>query len=90
MAAITPKILKDNKKKKLSEAIVGSTVCISENQSFDLPVKFEEMGLSTGTWVEIRNKAIANGPVCVCIKDTDMLVALRMSEAKNIDIHNEK
>lgn len=77
-------------KKKLAEAVVGATVYISENQSFDLPVKFEEMGLAPGTWVEVRSKAIANGPVCVRIVNTDMLVALRISEAKNIDIESER
>lgn len=63
---------------------VGQRVRISEVNSLELPSKFFEMGLLPGSIVEVKHRAPFNGPIGLFIHTSNILLAIRKSEAVHI------
>lgn len=68
----------------LDKLKVGERAMISKFTSEKFPAKFYEMGLLPDTWIEIRHLAPFKGPICINLIHRNILIALRISEAKNI------
>lgn len=65
---------------------VGEQATIRQLDAAELPSKFFEMGLLPGTRVEIKHKAPFNGPIGLHISSSNILIAIRKSEASHIFI----
>ncbi|MFD1769838.1 FeoA family protein [Sphingobacterium suaedae] len=63
---------------------VGETATIRQLNALELPSKFFEMGLLPGTVIEVKHKAPFNGPIGIHIHSSNVLVAIRKSEATHI------
>lgn len=63
---------------------IGERATIASIDSMDLPSKFFEMGLLPGNVVEVKHKAPFSGPIGLLIHPTNMLIAIRKSEAVHI------
>ncbi|TYP92491.1 ferrous iron transport protein A [Sphingobacterium allocomposti] len=63
---------------------IGEKATISELNARELPSKFFEMGLLPGTVVEVKHKAPFNGPIGLHIHNSNVLIAIRRSEATHI------
>ncbi len=72
--------------KSLSLAVlkIGEKAKISTINSEELPAKFLEMGLLPGNIVQIKHKAPFNGPIGLHILTSNVLIAIRQSEALHI------
>lgn len=68
----------------LSLLEIGEQARICKLDSSELPSKFYEMGLLPGAIVEIKHKAPFNGPIGLHIPSSNLLVAIRKSEALHI------
>lgn len=68
----------------LSLLEIGERATIYHLDSLELPSKFYEMGLLPGTVVEIKHKAPFNGPIGLHIPSSNLLIAIRKSEALHI------
>ncbi|PRD55833.1 FeoA family protein [Sphingobacterium gobiense] len=63
---------------------VGEQATIRQLDSSELPSKFYEMGLLPGTVIEVRHKGPFHGPIGLHILSSNMLIAIRKSEAVHI------
>lgn len=63
---------------------IGERVKIHEINSLELPSKFFEMGLLPGSLIEVKHKAPFNGPIGLFIHNSNILIAIRKSEAVHI------
>ena len=68
----------------LSLLKIGEQARIYKLDSSELPSKFYEMGLVPGAVVEIKHKAPFNGPIGLHLPSSDLLIAIRKSEALHI------
>ena len=65
---------------------VGERATIQQLDPSALPSKFYEMGLLPGAVVEIRHKAPFQGPIGIEILRSNLLIAIRRSEAVHIAV----
>lgn len=63
---------------------VGEKATIRQLDSSELPSKFYEMGLLPGTVLEVKHKAPFHGPIGLQISNSNILIAIRKSEAIHI------
>jgi len=63
---------------------IGEKATISAVNSEELPAKFLEIGLLPGHVIEVKHKAPFNGPIGLHIHSSNVLIALRKSEAEHI------
>jgi len=53
-------------------------------RSKELPAKLYEIGILSGTQVEIKYTALFKDPICICFGKSKTKVALRKKEAQSI------
>ncbi|WDF67233.1 FeoA family protein [Sphingobacterium oryzagri] len=63
---------------------VGEKAVISKLNAAELPSKLLEIGLLPGCTVEVKHKAPFNGPIGLHILNSNILIAIRKSEATYI------
>lgn len=63
---------------------VGEKAIISKLSATELPSKLLEIGLLPGCTVEVKHKAPFNGPIGLHILNSNILIAIRKSEATHI------
>ena len=64
----------------------GEKAKIQSISSMDLPAKFYEMGFIPGASIEIKHTAPFNGPICVHLVASNVLIAIRKAEALQIQV----
>ena len=69
---------------RLDQLEVGERATIRQLDASELPSKFYEMGLLPGTVVEVKHKAPFKGPIGLQILSSNILIAIRKSEALHI------
>lgn len=75
--------------KTLKDLKVGDLAIISGFVTDDIPAKLYEMGIVPGTELQVKNKAPFGGPICISIINNKSLLALRITEAKQILIEKK-
>lgn len=65
---------------------VGEKATIRHLNSSELPSKFHEMGLLPGAVVEVKHKAPFHGPIGLEIVHSNLLIAIRKTEAAHISV----
>jgi ferrous iron transport protein A len=72
------------KKRTIADLNSNEVAYIAENQNGNIPLKLIQMGCVSNTKVVLKMKAPSSDPVCIQIGGND--IALRIAEAKKIDI----
>jgi ferrous iron transport protein A len=72
------------KKRTIADLNSNEVAYIAENQNGNIPLKLIQMGCVSKTKVVLKMKAPSSDPVCIQIGGND--IALRIAEAKKIDI----
>ncbi|MDD3773465.1 MAG: FeoA family protein [Weeksellaceae bacterium] len=73
------------KSNTLFELEIGDSGRISGfNPEEEIPMKLYELGIIPGVFVSLKNRLPFGGPVCIQLKDSPNLIALRSSEAQSI------
>lgn len=72
------------KKRTIADLNSNEVAYIAENQNGNIPLKLIQMGCVSNTKVVLKMKSPSSDPVCIQIGGND--IALRIAEAKKIDI----
>lgn len=75
-----------NKNFSLNTLVKGERAKIQSISSMDLPAKFYEMGFIPGASIEIKHIAPFDGPICVHLLASNVLIAIRQAEALHIQV----
>jgi ferrous iron transport protein A len=74
--------------KKLSNVKVGKTVVIHSFEQDDIYIKLMEMGCVPGEKIKVEQVAPLGDPICISV--AGYTLSLRLNEAENILVEDEK